>query len=227
MLEGSLPNHTLATPFSVVGKALHITSFGLSVRASKSWTTQCDPRDLLSRQRAPIGEDETLVGMDGSTLLWWMVSSSSGSLRPSSPRLNLLLHSWVRPSPTSCCEACFPSLTSFLLAFLSFCSPSYPILPHCGFLQSSEALLYYGSPGSAVIPHSGIQRLSSILHSGESLLLRWLSGLRFVVQLVQHSSHATRFSLSLREDDFEWSTFPTDGAKLMMQKLIELRTLSH
>jgi len=26
VLEGSLPNHTLVAPFSVVGKALHITS---------------------------------------------------------------------------------------------------------------------------------------------------------------------------------------------------------
>ena len=88
------------------------------------------------------------------------------------------------------------------MLFLSFCLLGYPILPYCGFLQSSEALLYSGSPISTVIPRFGIQRLSSSLHSGESLLPRWLSGLVFIVQLVQHPSHATRFSLSLREDDF-------------------------
>ena len=33
--------------------------------------------------------------------------------------------------------------------------------------------------------------------------------------------------LSLREDGFEWSAFPTDGAKLMIQKITKLRISSH
>ena len=170
VLEGSLPNHTLVAPFSVVGKALHITSSEVIYKSIKVLNDSMWSKGSLEPSRTLIREDETLVGVDSSTLPWWMVNPSFESFRPSSPWLYLLPHSWVHPSPSLCCKACFPFWTSFPLAFLSSCSSGYPILPHYGFLWSSDALLHSGFPWSAIIPHSRIQQLFSALHSGESLL---------------------------------------------------------
>ena len=166
MPKGSFPNHNLAAPFNFVGKAVYITSSRVIYKSIKVLNDLMWFKGSLEPQKTPIREDETLVGVDSSTLPWWMVSPSFGSFCPSSPQLCLLLHSWVRPSPSLCYEACSPSWTSFLLAFLSFYSPSYPILPHCGFLRYTNAFLHSGSPRSAIVPRSRIQRLSSVLHSG-------------------------------------------------------------
>ena len=135
-----------------------------------------------------------LLGEDDSTPQWWMVNLSFKLFRPDYPRLCLLLHSWVHPSSSSCYEAYFPFWMSFLLTLLSSYWPSYPILPHYGFLWSFDVLLHSNSLSSAIIPRSGIQRLSLVLHSGKPFLPSWLLGLELVVQLVRHPSHATRLS---------------------------------
>ena len=168
--KGSLANYTLVAPLSgLLERPCTLLHLGSSAKVSKSWMIQCDPRDLLNHQITPLEGGGTSVGEDDSTPQWWMVNPSFELFRPSYPQLCLLLHSWARPSPSSCYEIRSPLWMSFLPMLLSSYWPGYSILPHYGFLWSSNVLLHFGFQQSVVVPYSEIQQLSLALHSSESI----------------------------------------------------------
>ena len=101
-------------PSALLGKPCTLLHPGSSAKASKFWMSQCGLKDLLNRQMAPAGEDETPMGKDDSTPQWWMVSQSFKSFHLGFPQLYPSLHSWVHPFPFSSYEVHSPSWTSFL-----------------------------------------------------------------------------------------------------------------
>ena len=141
-----LLNHTLAAPFSVVGNALHITSM-----------IQCDPRGPWNRHMTPAVGDRISVGGDGSVLQWWMVSLSFESSHPNSSYLYPSGHFLIHSSPSSCCEAHFPSWRNLLLRSYLACWLENLIL-HFHFHLFANAM------------HFGISLSFAALHSGKLAL---------------------------------------------------------
>ena len=97
--------------------------------------------------------------------------------------------------------------------------PSCLILPRYFFLRFSSILCHSGSQQSTIVPCSKIQQLFIALHFGELIPPHWLPRLESVVQLVWHPSCATRFSFVTWGGRLKRLAFPTNDAKLMMQKI--------
>ena len=179
--EGSLPNHTFAAPFNVVGKAMHITSSGVICKSIKvlndsMWSKgSLEPSKDSNWGRRNFGGSGrfNISMMNGESVLWIIPSKFSTALSFTaflSSSISLLML-WSSLS--------FLDEFSFGVLVLPFVWLSDPSSFY--FLRSSDAFLHSGFPWSLVIPHSGIQQLSSALHFGKSLLPNWLSGLGFAM----------------------------------------------
>ena len=145
VLGGILLNHILATPFSVVGKALHITSSRVIYKSIKvlndlMWSKgslELSNNSSWGRQNfGGRGQFYTLV-VNGESVLRIILSCS--------PQLCPLLHSQVHPFPSLCYGARSSSWTSFLPIPSSSCWSGCLILPHWCFLWFFDVLLHSGS----------------------------------------------------------------------------------
>ena len=116
---------------------------------------------------------------------------------------------------------------SFLLAFSSSHLSGYPILPH--FISFDPPMLFFilvfHDPLSFLI--LGFSNSPQLFILASHFFQTGCQGLDLLCSLFSIHPMLWGSLLSLKEDGFEWSAFPTNNTKLMMRKITKLRTSSH